>query len=106
MDPSLSSELQNTLSVEPDPVPDSDDLLQLDSARVSSQDTSSNEIEFESEGQLDNANLSPTDVFSKQHDNELLILEQEIDAPADNLSHQESHACEKLTPSTPPCDKP
>ena len=38
----ISSELQNTSSgecVEPEPVPDSEDLLQLDSTSVSSQDT-------------------------------------------------------------------
>ena len=75
--PTLSSELHDTSSVEdfePEPVPDSEDLLQLDSTSVSSQDTSRNENEFESEGQLDNANVSPTDVFSKQHDKELLLL--------------------------------
>ena len=51
--PCLSSELQDTSSVEnvePEPVPDSEDLLQLDSTSISSQDKSSNEIEFESEG--------------------------------------------------------
>ena len=70
----------------------------MDSTIVSSQDTSSIEIEpvSESEGQLDNANLSPTDGFSKQCDNELFLQQKEIDAPSDNLSHQESHACEKL----------
>ena len=80
--PSLSSELQNTSRlecVEPEPVPDSEDLLQLDSTSASSQDTSINEIEFESEGQLDKANLSSTDVFSQQHDNELFLLKEEID---------------------------
>ena len=57
----------------------------MDSTSVSSQDTSSIEIEFvsESEGQLENANLLPTNVFSKQHDNELF---QEIDATSDNGS--------------------
>ena len=76
----------------------SQDLLQLDSTNVSSQDTSNNEIDFvsESEGQFDNANLSPTDVFSKQHNYDLSLLNQEIDTPSDNLSHQDSHACEKL----------
>ena len=82
MDPlSLSSELQDTSDVEniePEHVPISEDLLQLDFASVSSQDTSSNDIEFESEGQLDNPNLSPIDVFSKQHDNELFLLQKEI----------------------------
>ena len=51
--PSLSSELQNTSrveSVEPEPVSNSEDLLQFDSTSASSQDTSSNEIEIESEG--------------------------------------------------------
>ena len=79
--PSFSSELQDTSSVEnvePEPHPDSEDLLQLDSTSVSSQDTSSIEIEFESEGQLDNANLSPTDVFSKQHDKELFYYKRRL----------------------------
>ena len=52
--PRLSSELQDTSSVEnvePEPVPDSENLLQLDSTSVSSQDTSSNEIEFVSESE-------------------------------------------------------
>ena len=99
MDPlSLSSELQDTSDVEniePEHVPISEDLLQLGFTSVSSQDTSSNDIEFESEGQLDNPNLSPIDILSKQHDNELFLLQKEIEAPSDNLSHQESHACEK-----------
>ena len=55
--PSLSSELQDTSSVEsvePEPVLDFEDLLQMDCTSVSSQDTSSIEIEFdfESEGQF------------------------------------------------------
>ena len=52
--PSLSSEPQNTSSVEsvePDPVPDFEDLLQLDSTSVSSQDTSCHEHEFVSESE-------------------------------------------------------
>ena len=66
--PSLSSELQHTSSVEsvePEPVLDFEDLLQLDSTSVSSQDTSSieNELVSECKGQLDNDNLSPTDFF-------------------------------------------
>ena len=62
-----------------------------------SQDTSSIEIDFVSEsiGQLDNANLSPTDIFLEHHDYELFLLQEEIDAPYDNLSHQETHVCEK-----------
>ena len=64
-----------------------DHLLHLDSPSLSSelQDTSSVEnveIEFlpESEGQQDHTNLSPTDVFSGHHDYELFLLRKEIDA--------------------------
>ena len=80
-----------------------DHLLQLDSTRLSAQDTSSVEIEFvsEFEEQLDDGNLSQTDVFLEYHDYELFLLNQEIDAPSDNLSHQESHNCEKLCQMTP-----
>ena len=98
--PSLSSELQENSIVEstqPESGHDFEDLLQLDSTSVSSQDTSSIGIEFvsESEGQLDNANLSPTDVFLEHHDYELFLLTQEIDTPSNNLNHQETHVCEK-----------
>ena len=97
--PSLSSELQDNSIVEnteTESVPDFEDLLQLDSTSVSSRDTSSIEIEFvsESEGQLDNANLSPTDIFFEHHDYELFLLQKEIDAPSDNLNHQDTHVCE------------
>ena len=55
LDPhSLSSELQDNSiveSTEPESVPDFEDLLQLDSTIVSSQDTSSIEIEFGSESE-------------------------------------------------------
>ena len=75
--PSLSSELQdNSIEItETESVPDFEDLLQLDSTSVSSQDTSSIEIEFVSEsgGQLGNANLSPTDIFFEHHDYELFL---------------------------------
>ena len=90
---SLSSELQDNSIVEnteTESVPDLEDLLQLDSSSVSSQDTSSIEIVSESEGQLDNANLSPTDVSLEHHDYELFLLQKEIDAPYDNLSHQDT----------------
>ena len=98
--PSRSSELQDNSIVEgtaPESVLDFEDLLQLDSTSVSSQDTSSIETEFlsESEGQLDNANLSPTDIFLEHHDYEPFLLQKEIDAPYGNLSHQETHVCEK-----------
>ena len=98
--PSLSSELQDNSTVgstEPESVPDFEDLLQLDSNSVSSQDTSSIEIEFlpEFEGQLDHANLSPTDVFLEHQDYKLLLLQKEIDAPYDNPSHQDTHVYEK-----------
>ena len=66
--PSLSSEPQDTSiveSTEPESITDSDDLPQLDCTSVTSQGTSSIEIEClaESEGQLGHANLPPTVVF-------------------------------------------
>ena len=83
-------------STEPESVPDLEDLLQLDSISVSSQDTSSIETEFlpEFEGQLDHANISSTDAFLEHHDYELFLLQKEIDAPYDNLNHQDTHVCE------------
>ena len=39
--------------------------------------------------------------FLEHHDYELFLLNQEIDAPSDNLSHQESHNCEKLCQDDP-----
>ena len=85
-------------------VPD-DHLLQVDST-ISSfqlQETSSVEIEFvpEVEGYLNHANLSQTYVFHEHHDYEVFLLNQEIHAPSDNLSHQESHNCEKLCQDDP-----
>ena len=38
---------------------------------------------------------SPRDVLRKQHDYDLLLLNQEIDTPSDNLHHQDTHVCEK-----------
>ena len=80
---SLPSELQDNSiveSTEPESVPDFEDLLQLDSTSVSSQDISSIEIEFvsESEGQLENANLSPTDIFVDHHDYELFLPQRRL----------------------------
>ena len=68
--PSLSPELQDNSSVD------------------------SIEIEFlpESEEQLDHTKLSPTDVFSEQHDYELFLLQNELDSPNDN--HYDIHTCE------------
>ena len=78
-----------------------DHLLHLDSPSLSSelQDTSSVdsvEIEFipESEGQKDHTNLSLTDVFSGHHDYELFLLQKEIDGPNGNLNHHDTHSCE------------
>ena len=70
--PSLLSELQDNTSV------------------------GSTEIEFlpESEGQLDHTNISPTDVFSEHLDYELVLLQNEIDAPNDNPDHYDIHTCE------------
>ena len=38
--------------------------------------------------------FSPTDVFSVQHDYDLLPLNQEIDTPSGNLNHQDTHVSE------------
>ena len=79
-----------------------DHLLQLDSPSLSSelQDTSSVEsveTEFvpDFEEPLESNNFSPTDVFSVQHDYDLFLLNQEIDTPSDNLDYQDTHVCEK-----------
>ena len=98
--PSTSPELQDHSivgSAEPESILDSEDLLQLDSINVSSQATCNIEIEFlpEFKGQLDDTNLSPTDVFSGHHDYEMFLLQKEIDAPHDNLNHHVLHACEE-----------
>ena len=90
--PSTSPELQDHSivgSAEPESILDSEDLLQLDSISVSSQATCNIETEFllEFKGQLDDTNLSPTDVFSGHHDYEMFLLQKEIDAPHDNLNH-------------------
>ena len=76
-------------SAEPESILDSEDLLQLDSISISSQATCNIETEFlpEFKGQLDDINLSPTDVFSGHHDYEMFILQKEIDTPHDNLNH-------------------
>ena len=71
--PSLSSELQGTLSVE------------------------SVEIEFvpDFKEPLESNKFPPTDVFSVQHDYDFVLLNQEIDTPCDNLNDQDTHVCEK-----------
>ena len=73
----------------------------MDSPSLSSepQDNSSVdsvEIEFlpESEGKLDHTYNSPTDVFSEHHEYELFLLQNEIDAPNDNLNHYDIHSSE------------
>ena len=70
--PSLSSELQDHSIV---------DIIEI-------------ELLPESEGQLDHTYLSPTDVFSEHHDYELFLLQNEFDAPNDNLNHHDTHKCE------------
>ena len=40
-------------------------------------------------------NLSPTDVFSGHYDYELFLLQKEIDAPHDNISHEDTHVYEE-----------
>ena len=79
-----------------------DHLLHLDSPSLSSelQDTSSVEsveIEFvpDFEEPLKSNKFLPRDVFSVQHDYDLFLLNQVIDTPSDNLNHQDTHVCEK-----------
>ena len=69
----------------------------MDSISVSSQATCNIETEFlpEFEGQLEDTNLSPTDVFSRHHDYEMFLLQKEIDAPHDNLNHHDIHGFEE-----------
>ena len=94
--PSLSSELQDTSiveSIEPESVPDLEDLLQLDSTSVSSQDISS--IEFVSDPEEPLESNKFLHVLSIQHDYDLSLLNHDIDTPSDNLHHQDTHVCEK-----------
>ena len=58
---------------------------------VSSQATCFIETEFlpEFKGQLDDTNLSPTDVFSRHYDYEMFLLQKEIDATHDNLNQHD-----------------
>ena len=96
----ISSELTDNSTVgstEPVSILDSEDLLQLNSISVSFQATCSIETEFlpEFEGQLDDTNLSPTDVFSGHYDYELFLLQKVIDEPHDNISHEDTHVYEK-----------
>ena len=44
---------------------------------------------------MESNKFSPTDIFCVQHDYDLFLLNQEIDTPSDNLSHQDTHVCEK-----------
>ena len=65
--PNISSELTDNSTVgstEPESILDPEDLFQLDSISISSQATCSIENEFlpEINGQLDDTNLSPTDI--------------------------------------------
>ena len=63
----------------------------MDFISVSSQTTCFIETEFlpEFKGQLDDTNLSPTNVFSRHHDYEMFLLQKEIDAPHDNLNQHD-----------------
>ena len=67
-------------SIEPESVPDFEHLLQLASTGVSSQDTSSIEIEFVSDPvePLESNKSSPTDVFSVKHDYDLSLLNKRL----------------------------
>ena len=84
-----------------------DHLLHLDSPSLSSelQDTSSVEsveIEFAPgvEEPLESNKFSPADVFSVQHDYDLFLLNQEINTQSDNLNHQDTHVCESKVKMT------
>ena len=44
---------------------------------------------------LDDTNLSPTNVFSGHHDYEMFLLQKGIDAPHDNLIHHDIHGFEE-----------
>ena len=79
-----------------------DHLLHLDSPSLSSelQDNSSvDSVEInllrESEVQLGHVNLSPADVFHGNHDYEQFLIQKELDAPNDNLNHQDSRILSK-----------
>ena len=67
-------------------LPESEDNSSVDSVEI--------ELLPESEGQLDHTNLSPSDDFSVHHDYELHLLQNEIDAPNDNLNHYNIHTWE------------
>ena len=98
--PNISAELTDNSTIEstePESILDPEDLFQLDSISISSQATCSIETEFppEFEGQLDDTNLSATDIFPGHHDYELFLLQKEIDAPHDNLNHHDIHGFEE-----------
>ena len=98
--PSTSPELQDHSivgSAEPKSILDSEDLVQLNSISISLQAPCSIETELppEFEGQFDDTNLSPTDIFSGHHDYELFLLQKEIDALHNNLNHHDLYACEE-----------
>ena len=40
---------------------------------------------------MDHTKHSPTDVFFEHHDYELFLLQNEFDAPNDNLNHHDMH---------------
>ena len=123
--PNISSELTDNSTVgitEPECILDPEDIFQLGSISISSQATCSIETEFlpefegqldhtnlsltdvfsghheflpEFEGKLDHTNLSPTDVFSGHYDYGLFLLQKEIDAPHDDISHEDTHVYEE-----------
>ena len=98
--PSTSPELQDHSIVgnaEPESILDSEDLFQLDSISASSKPTCNIETGFlpEFKKQLDDTNLSPTDVFSGHHDYEMFLLQKEIDAPHDTVNHLDIYGFEE-----------
>ena len=43
---------------------------------------------------MGHANHPPTEVFFEHHDYQLSLLQKEVDAPHDNLNHQDTHVSE------------
>ena len=79
--PSLSSELQDTSSV---------DNIEIEFVPV-----------FEELLESRSNKFSPTDGFSVQHDYDLFLLNQEINTLSDNVNHQDTHVCEKASSFMP-----
>ena len=71
-----------------------DHLLQLDSTSPSFQLQDTSSVELNLLLILKTCHCFTNRCFLEHHDYELFLLNQEIDKPSDNLSHQESYNCE------------